>query len=91
MSKLVILKWRPFEFKMKFEKRPLFYVRNRTKKILKIYKSTAVENFKPLPLCPIKRRPAKVFVKLYKSRILIANIVKGAVSGLRQFLATESH
>ena len=32
----------------------------------------------------------KVFVKLYNSPILIANIVKDAVSDLRQFLATES-
>ena len=49
-----------------------------------------IENFKPVPLCPIKWRPFKVFVKLHKSPLLLANIVKGAVSDLRLFLATES-
>ena len=34
--------------------------------------------------------PFKVFVKLQKKSLLKANIVRGAVSGLRQFLATES-
>ena len=43
-----------------------------------------------MPLCPIKWQPLKFFAKLHKSPLLIANIVKGAVSGLRQFLATES-
>ena len=43
-----------------------------------------------MPLCPIKWRPLKVFAKLHKSLLLIANTVKGAVSGMRQFLATES-
>ena len=43
-----------------------------------------------MPLCPIKWRPLKFFAKLHKSPLLIASIVKGAVSGLRQFLATES-
>ena len=38
----------------------------------------------------MKWRPFKVFVKLCKSPILIANILKGAVLGLRQFLAIES-
>ena len=32
----------------------------------------------------------KFFAKLHESPLLIASIVKGAVSGLRQFLATES-
>ena len=32
----------------------------------------------------------QVFAKLHKSLLLIANIVKDAVSGLRKFLATES-
>ena len=32
----------------------------------------------------------KVFAKLHRSPLLIANKVKTAVSGLRQFLATES-
>ena len=49
-----------------------------------------IENFKIVPLCPINRRPLKVFAKLHKSPLLIANTVKSAVSGLRQFLATES-
>ena len=34
--------------------------------------------------------PLKFFANLHKSPLLIASIVKGAVSGLRQFLATES-
>ena len=56
----------------------------------KIYKSIVIENFKPVPLCPMKWWPFKVFVNLQKSFLLIANIVKGAGSGLRQFLATGS-
>ena len=44
-----------------------------------------IENFKPVPLCLIK-----TFVRLHKILLLIANIVKGAVSALRQFLTTES-
>ena len=40
--------------------------------------------------CPTEWQPWKCFAKLHKSPLLIANIVKGAVSGLRQFLATES-
>ena len=36
----------------------------------------AIENFKSVPLCPIKWRPFKVFVKLHKSPLLIANTVK---------------
>ena len=43
-----------------------------------------------MPLCPIKWRPIKVFAKLQKSPLLIANIVKGAVSDLRQFLESEN-
>ena len=46
--------------------------------------------FKPLPLCPLKWWPFKVFMKLHKSLLLIANLVKGAALGLGQFLATES-
>ena len=60
------------------------------KKVLKIYKSIVIEYFKPVPLCTIKWRPFKDFVKLHKNSLLIANIVKGVVSGLRPFLATES-
>ena len=43
-----------------------------------------------MPLCPIKWQPLKFFAKLHKSPLLIANIVKGAVSGLRQFQANEN-
>ena len=38
----------------------------------------------------IKWWPFKLFVKLHESPLLIANIVKGAVSGLKQFLTTEN-
>ena len=58
--------------------------------VLEIYNLIVIENFKPVLLCPIKWRPLKFFAKLHKSPFLIASIVKGAVSGLRQFLATES-
>ena len=43
-----------------------------------------------MPLCPIKWRPFKVFANLQKSPLLIANLVKGAVSDLRQFLESEN-
>ena len=43
-----------------------------------------------MPLCPIKWQPLKLFVKLHKSPLLISNVVKGAVSDLRQFLVIES-
>ena len=46
-----------------------------------------MENSKPQPLCPIKWWPFNVFAKLHVSTLLIA---EGAVSGLRQFLATEN-
>ena len=36
-----------------------------------------------------KMAALKAFVKLYKSPLLIVNIVKGTVSGVRQFLTTE--
>ena len=49
-----------------------------------------IVNFEPVPLCPIKWRSFKVFAKLHKTPLLIANIVKGALSGLRQFMASES-
>ena len=45
MSNLVILKWQPFEYKAKFEKK---------EEVLKIYISIVTENVKPVPLCPIK-------------------------------------
>ena len=38
-----------------------------------------------------KMAPFKGFAKLYISPLLIANIVKSAVSGLRKLLPTESH
>ena len=43
-----------------------------------------------MPLCSIKWRPLKFFQKLHKNPLLIAKTVKVAVSGLRQFLATET-
>ena len=38
----------------------------------------------------MSHKVAALFVKFHKSLLLIANIVKNAVSGLRQFLANES-
>ena len=43
-----------------------------------------------MPLCPIKWQPLKFFAKLHKSPLLISNVVKGAVSDLRQCLVIES-
>ena len=40
--------------------------------------------FKPFPLYLIKLSPFKIFVKLYKSLLLLGNIVKGTASDLRQ-------
>ena len=60
------------------------------RKVLKIYKSIVIANFKTVLLCPIKWRSFKVFAKTHKSPLLIANIVKGTFSALRQILATES-
>ena len=64
MSKLVTLKWQPFKYKAKTEKRPLLFrskigvfeifVKKLYKKVFQIYKSITTENFKPVPLCPIK-------------------------------------
>ena len=64
MSKLVILKWRSFDYKAKIEKKDLFYLgpkyvvltyflKDYTKKVLRAYKSIEIENFKLEPLCPI--------------------------------------
>ena len=88
MSNL-ILKWRPLEYKTKFEKRPLLvmseigildiFLKDCTKKVLKIYKSVVIENFKPVLICSINWRPFKVILKLHKSPLLIDNRVKGAV------------
>ena len=60
------------------------------KKGLKIYKSIVIETFRSVSLCPIKWQHLKVFAKLQKSPLLIANIVKGPVPGLRQFLAAKN-
>ena len=71
MSNLVVRKWRPFEYKAKFEKSPLLFrseigiLKDCTKKVLKIYKSVVITNFKPVPLCLIKWRPFKVVSKLH--------------------------
>ena len=63
MSNL-ILKWRSFGYKEKFEKRPpLFkskififdiFFKRLYKEILKSYKPIVIKNFKLVPLCPIK-------------------------------------
>ena len=93
MSNYVILKRRPFEYNAKFEKRPLvrseigifdiFFKRLCKERFENL--QIVIENFNPLPHL-IKWWSFKVFVKLYKSPISIANIVNGsAVSGLRQF------
>ena len=62
MSNL-ILKWRSFGYKEKFEKRtPLFrsqicifdiFFKRLYKEILKSYKPIVIKNFKLVPLCPI--------------------------------------
>ena len=87
----MILKWQPFEYKAKFEKVFLtYFLKDCTKKALKI--SVVNENFKPVSLFPINGYPLN-FLRNYKfceCTLLIANIVKGAVSGLGQLLATES-
>ena len=67
----------------------IFFLKDCTKKVFKIYKSTVIEHFKPMPLCSIKWRPLKVSVIL-ESPLLIANIVQSTLSGLIQFLATDS-
>ena len=100
MPNLVILKLRPFEHKAKFEKRSYLF-RSEIGIVDIFFKSLyaesfedlqiiVIKNFKPVPLCPIKWQSCKIFATLRKSPLLIANIVKCVVSGLRQFLATES-
>ena len=86
MTNLVILKWRPFK-KGLFYLGPkkiflTYFLKDYIKKVLKIYKSIVIENLKPVPLCPIKWRPFKVFVELHKSPLVIVNIIKGAALGL---------
>ena len=67
--------------------------------IFNIFKKTIEGSFedlefnskwKSVPLCPIKWWPLKFFATIRKSSLLISNVVKSAVSGLRQFLATYS-
>ena len=43
-----------------------------------------------MPVCPIKWEPLKCFAKFQKRPLLISNVVKDAVSDLRQFLAIKS-
>ena len=61
----MILEWRHFEYKARFEKRALIFrpeigflknfSKDYTKEVLKIYKSIVIKNnFKPVTLCPIK-------------------------------------
>ena len=96
MSRLAIRKWWHFKYKAKFEK-------NRSKiGIFNIFFKTLCQNFfedlefngnwKFQTFAPMSHEMAslKVFLKFQKSPLLIANIVKGVLSGLRQFLATES-
>ena len=100
MSNLVILKLGFIKYQTKFEKKAFsfrseisifdIFLKYCTKKVLKIYKSVVIENLKPVLLCSTKWRPLQVFVKLHESSLLITNIVKGTVSGPRQFLATAS-
>ena len=96
MSNLVVLKC---DNKAKFEKMALsrlkmgifnIFFKRLSKEVLKIWNSIVIEHFRPVPLSPIKWQPLKGFAKLHKSPLLTSNIIKGAVSGLRQFLATES-
>ena len=99
MSNLAVLKWRPFEYRAKLEKRPLLF---RSEKGIfdmffkrlceKICEDLQInsENFKPVPLCSIKWHHFKVFVKLYNSPLSIVNTVKVTVSGLTKCLAAES-
>ena len=99
MSNIVILNWRPFEYKAKFEKRPLLF-RSKIgifgiffKRVFKSFEDLQVNsNWKFQTHATISHKvagPFKLFVKLHKSPLLIANMVEGAVLGLRQFLATE--
>ena len=48
------------------------------------------KNWKFQTRATMSHKVAALFVKFHKSPLLIANIVKNVVSGLRQFLATES-
>ena len=50
----MVLKWRPFEYKTKFEKKSLLFRSEIDIWFEKICKSIVIENFKLVPLCPIK-------------------------------------
>ena len=70
------LKKRPLLFRSEIGVFDIFF-----KKVLRVYKSKATENFKSVPLCSIKfflraTMFHKVFVKMHKSPLLIANTVK---------------
>ena len=54
---------------------------------MEIYKAIVNENSKPLPLLPVKCG----FCKIIQSPLLTDAIVKSAILGLRQFLATKCH
>ena len=56
----------------------IYFLKDCINKGLKIYKSISIENFKPATMSH-KMAALKVFAKLQKSLLLIANIVKGAV------------
>ena len=66
----MLLKWPPFEYKSKFEKNTswseigiflTYFLKNCTKKVLKIYRSIKIENFETVAPCPIKWQPFQVF------------------------------
>ena len=67
-----------------------YFSKDSMKNVLKIYKSIVIESLKLVSLSPIKRWAIKVFAKLHKSPILIANTIRFAAADLRQFLETES-
>ena len=96
MLNLVILKWGPFEYKTKSEQKKAklgifdIFFKSLYEFFLKICKSAVIENFKPVPLRPIKWRPFKVLANLHKSTLLIANILKSTVLGRIRYLETES-
>ena len=49
-----------------------------------------MENFKPVPQDPVKWQPFKFFCEITQKFSFKANIAKGTVLGLTQFLASES-
>ena len=78
------MKNKPLLFRTKKYVFLTYFLKDCAKKVLKISKSMVLENFRPMPLCPMKWWPFKVSAKLCKSSLLIANIANiGTVSGLR--------